>query len=231
MDASASATFVLVHGGGGSSWDWHLLVPHLAELGHDVIAVDLPIEDEANGIAEYADAVLAECAGRPNLAVAAHSFGGLVAPVVCSRTDAELLVMVAAMIPKPGETGNEWWSATGHDKLDVRMGTEQETIDTFFNDLPPELVAEAFEHERDQAGGFGDPSPLQAWPEVPTRYLLCRDDHCFPPAFARAHAAERLGVVADEIDGGHMVALSRPRELAERLHRYWIERDVDAVSD
>ncbi|MGB5951202.1 MAG: hypothetical protein WBG57_01675 [Ornithinimicrobium sp.] len=36
----------------------------------------------------------------------------------------------------------------------------------------------------------------------------------------RRHAHERLGIQADEIDGGHYVALSRPAELAERLSGY-----------
>ncbi len=31
---------------------------------------------------------------------------------------------------------------------------------------------------------------------------------------------ERLGIVPDEIDAGHCVALSRPKELAERLDAY-----------
>jgi hypothetical protein len=31
---------------------------------------------------------------------------------------------------------------------------------------------------------------------------------------------ERLGIVPDEIDGSHCVALSRPRELADRLEGY-----------
>ena len=31
---------------------------------------------------------------------------------------------------------------------------------------------------------------------------------------------ERLGITPDEIDGGHLVALSRPKELAQRLERY-----------
>ena len=41
-----------------------------------------------------------------------------------------------------------------------------------------------------------------------------------PAAWARRHARERLGIEADEIDGGHYVTLSRPRELAERLDLY-----------
>jgi pimeloyl-ACP methyl ester carboxylesterase len=55
---------------------------------------------------------------------------------------------------------------------------------------------------------------------VPTRYLLCRDDRMFPAAWARRHARERLDLQADEIDGGHYITLSRPRELAEQLAAY-----------
>ena len=44
----------------------------------------------------------------------------------------------------------------------------------------------------------------------------------FPAAFQRRVARERLGIEADEIAGGHMIALARPRELAERLVAYAI---------
>jgi pimeloyl-ACP methyl ester carboxylesterase len=43
------ATFALIHGGGGSSWDWHLVVPELRERGHEPVAVDLPCEDPSAG--------------------------------------------------------------------------------------------------------------------------------------------------------------------------------------
>lgn len=36
----------------------------------------------------------------------------------------------------------------------------------------------------------------------------------------RRVVAERLTIVADEIDGGHTIALSRPVELADRLEAY-----------
>ena len=52
----------------------------------------------------------------------------------------------------------------------------------------------------------------------------------FPAAWARRHARERLGIDADEVDGGHYITLSRPRELADRLDAYTIDRrtSVDA---
>src|SRR5262245_11778303 len=50
------AAFALIHGGGGSAWDWHLVVPELRGRGHDPVAVDLPSEDAAAGWTEYEDA-------------------------------------------------------------------------------------------------------------------------------------------------------------------------------
>jgi hypothetical protein len=50
--------------------------------------------------------------------------------------------------------------------------------------------------------------------------LVGRDDRLFPAAMQRRVARERLGIDADEIAGGHMLALSRPRELADRLEAY-----------
>jgi hypothetical protein len=42
----------------------------------------------------------------------------------------------------------------------------------------------------------------------------------FTAARLRRHARAGLGIEPDEIDGGHYVTLSRPRQLAERLHAY-----------
>ena len=64
---------------------------------------------------------------------------------------------------------------------------------------------------------MGEPWPLDAWPNVPTHVLLCHDDRLFPARFVRRVAHERLGITPDEIDGGHCAALSRPKELADRL--------------
>jgi pimeloyl-ACP methyl ester carboxylesterase len=206
-------TFALIHGGGGTSWDWHLVSPVLREHGHDPVAVDLPSEDASAGWWEYADAVVQAVDDRSDLVVVGHSLGGFTAPLVCARVPAELLVLVAAMIPSPGELFADWWTNAGYEE----SGYE----DVFYHDVPPKLAAEARRREREEdSKALQDPWPLEAWPDVPTRYLLCRDDRMFPAAWARRHARERLDLEADEIDGGHYVTLSRPRDLAERLAAY-----------
>ena len=207
------ATFVLIHGGGGSSWDWHLVVPELRERGHDPVAVDLPCEDTSAGWHEYVDVVVDALVERQNVVVVGHSLGGFTAPLVCARVDADVLVLVAGMIPAPGELFAEWWANTRYE------GGEYD--DVFYHDVPPELAKEAKRRERDETSkALQEPWPLEAWPDTPTKYLLCRDDRMFPAPWARRHARERLGIDADEIDGGHYVSISRPGELAGRLDAY-----------
>lgn len=75
--------------------------------------------------------------------------------------------------------------------------------------------------EPDQSGRpFDDPWPLTAWPDVPTRVLVGSEDRFFPPEFQARVAKERLGLDVELVPGGHLAALSRPRELAAvLLHR------------
>jgi hypothetical protein len=97
----------------------------------------------------------------------------------------------------------------------------EDAIALFYQDVPPELASEALRRSRTQSEArMEEPSPLEAWPNVATRVLLCRDDRLFPAAFLRRVARERLGLIPDEIDGGHTSALSRPKELTDRLLSY-----------
>jgi pimeloyl-ACP methyl ester carboxylesterase len=223
------ATYVLIHGAGDVGWYWHLVDGELRDRGHDVVAPDLPSEDESAGWSEYADAVIDAVGDRTDLVVVAQSLGGFTAPIVCDRVPVDLLVLVAAMVPVPGETGNEWWANSGYQQWVREHGDEDDDDDddeiaVFYQDVPPELAAEALSRGRDQADKpMIEPWPLAAWPDVPTRFLLCREDRVFPAEFFRGMVRERLGIIPDEIDGGHTPALSRPKELADRLEAYRTE--------
>ncbi len=67
------------------------------------------------------------------------------------------------------------------------------------------------------AAATGEPLPIEGRPELPTRYLLCREDRSFPPEWTRGMVRERLDIVPDEIDGAHCPFLSRPVDLAAYL--------------
>ncbi|WBB96468.1 hypothetical protein O7543_22710 [Solwaraspora sp. WMMA2080] len=90
--------------------------------------------------------------------------------------------------------------------------------------MPDDLAAEVLRRDRDQSGTpFGQPWPLPAWPDVPTRFVVCRDDRFFPAGFIRGLVAQRLGITPDEIGGGHLAALTHHRELADQLESYLLD--------
>ena len=144
---------------------------------------------------------------------------GFTAPLVCQRVPVRLLVLVAAMVPSPGESPGAWWANTGHTDEGVDAS---DPVTVFLHDLPPDVQAQAMQRgAREQSGTpFEKPWPLDAWPDVPTRFLLCRDDRFLPAPFMRRVVRDRLGITPDEMDGGHLPALARPQELVDRLEAY-----------
>jgi SAM-dependent methyltransferase len=216
------ATYALIHGGGDRAWAWHLVAAELRERGHDVVAVDMPSDDGA-GLWDYAGTVVDAVGERSEVIVVAHSLGGFSAPLVCAHRPVRLLVLLAAMVPNPGETVGEWWAETGY-----RSPGIDDPVALFYHDVDPALAREALAGERgESARAMSEPWPLAAWPAVPTRFLLCGDDRVFPADWLRGVVRERLGIEPDEMDGGHYPLLSRPRALVDRLEAY--RDDVDAA--
>jgi pimeloyl-ACP methyl ester carboxylesterase len=203
------ATFALIHGGGGSAWDWHLVLPELRKGGHEPVAVDLRYEDASAGWWEFADAVVRALGERQNVIVVSHSLGGFTAPLVCARVPVDLLVLVAKMIPSPGRALRRMVDERRLRGVGIRRRL-----------LPrrPELAAEAKGRERGETSkALREPWPRAAWPETPTRYLPCRDDRMFTARWARRHA-HRAPRHRGRRDGGRqLVMLSRPNEIAEHL--------------
>ncbi len=215
------STYVLIHGAGDAGWYWNLVEAELRARGHDVVAPDLPIEDDAATLADYADAVVDAIGDRTDCIAVAQSAGGYTAPIVCDRVPVELLVLVAAMIPAPGETAAEMFANTGY------VYPEQDdpsTLGVFYHDIELELAQEALARGRSQSETPGsEPWPLAKWPNVPVRAVIGRNDRLFPAEWMRQVINDRLGISPDELDCGHCIALARPKELADLLERYRLE--------
>jgi pimeloyl-ACP methyl ester carboxylesterase len=215
------ANYVLIHGAGGVGWNWHLVARELEQLGHETVAPDFPIDDETATLNDYA-AVLVRAVGTIERAiVVAHSFGGYTAPIVATRIPTDLIVLVAGMVPVPGES-----AADVFEHADFQREPQDDSSDFafFFHDVPHELALEAQSRGRDQAyRGLSDPFPLDAWPAVPTRAIIGTQDRMFPPWWLRKVTNDRLGITPDEIDAGHCIILAKPRELAQMLERYRVE--------
>ena len=229
------ATFVLVHGAGDAGWYWHLAEAELQARGHQTIAPDLPCDHRTASLDDYAGAVTEAAGGRPELVIVGQSYGAFTATLAASRLPARLLVLLAGMVPVPGETPGQWWDDTGYPaavqeqaSLDGGETGHEDPLVTYYNGVPRPLAEEAL-----RRGGRGEssavwdtPWPLDAWPDVPTKFILCREDRFFPAAFMRRLARQRLGIIPDEIPGGHCAALSHPRELSDLLVSYLAFEDV-----
>jgi pimeloyl-ACP methyl ester carboxylesterase len=205
------------------AWYWHRVVPLIRAVGHDAIAVDLPADDKRAGLAAYAETIISKIAGQNNVVLVVQSLAGFTAPLVCSRASVRSLLFVNAMIPRPGEKAGDWWETTGAVKARKETAvlrgysTEFDTGTYFLHDVPPNVLRNG-PPPRDQAEAvFKEPCHFERWPAIPIHVLAGSDDRFFPVEFQRTVARERLGLELEEISGGHLVALSNPLGLTERL--------------
>ncbi|MDF2747383.1 MAG: alpha/beta hydrolase [Propionibacteriaceae bacterium] len=221
-------TYVLIPGAGGTAQYWYRIAPILTDAGHHVAPLDLPNWPGAT-LADQAEAIVAAGAGADAVVLVSQSMGGFSAPLACDRLPISHLFLVNAMIPVPGETPGQWWDNTGqseavrsHDVTEGRNPDAGFDLYTYFlHDLPPDVI------EKITSGGDQEPADslfssvydLRRWPDVPTTVLAARDDRFFPYEFQHRVARERLGLIAEQIAGGHLCALSQPEGLAQRLLR------------
>jgi hypothetical protein len=156
------------------AWYWHRVVPLIRAAGPEPIAVDLPGDDRHAGLAAYADIVIRVIAERSNVILVAQSLAGFTAPLVCARAPVRMVVLVNAMIPKPGETAGAWWGATraaeAREQAAVRRGyaTEFDVGTYFLHDVPQDVLRAGPEQPREEAETvFGEPCRFERWPDNP----------------------------------------------------------------
>lgn len=227
-DFRVRPTFVLVPGAGGNAGYFQRLTPLLRDAGHPSVAVDLPNWAGAT-LADQADAIVAAGSNAESVVLVAQSMGGFSAPLACDRLPVARLVLVNAMIPTSGETAGAWWGNTGQPAAQraQEIGLGRDPADGFdpywhfLHDLAPAVIQllTASSEDNPAESLFEVTYPLGAWPAVPTQVLSGVDDRLFPYEFQRRVARTRLGLTAEPVPGGHLLALSQPEALAARLLR------------
>lgn len=221
--------YVLVPGAGGAAWYWHRVAAELDARGVPQVTVGLPAADPAAGLPAYANLIVEAASAFDDVVLVGTSLNAF----ATSRAAAEVphcsrLILLNAMVPAPGETAGEWGANTGagdaRRENDLREGRDPDAEFSddvyYFHDLSTDLVADSLAHDSDETEtALLDVWDLEAWPDVPTRVVISDGDRLFPAEFQRRVARERLGpdVEIVEVPGGHLAALSRPREVADAL--------------
>lgn len=197
------ASFSLVHGAWGGGWLWDLLRAELEGRGHVVHAPDLPCEDVAAGVEEYAAVVPAADV------VVGYSLGGLTIPLV----EAETHVFLTALVAGTGWDG-VFVAGFGQARVRDELGRSfyPEAADAARELQVPAEHTHLLSKLRPQAQFEVDPVAV----ERPS-YVVCTRDAVIRPDWQRHLARDVLGVEPLELDAGHSPMLERPRELAALL--------------
>ena len=225
--------FALVHGGAHGGWCWELLVPELEKRGHTAVAPDLPIESDAAGALENARVVVdAIPANEDDVVVVGHSLGGLTIPLVAELRPVRRLVYLGAQVPAPGMSNLEYLAtepeavifAGAENLAEGEIPDEEDQVVDwerakagFYHDVDDEVARHAWERFRHQSFTvITERTPLEVWPDVPSTYILLKEDRAVGQEWSRRRAKE-IGADLIEMDGSHSPFYSRPAELADVL--------------
>jgi pimeloyl-ACP methyl ester carboxylesterase len=227
-------TFALIHGAWGSGWHWATIPERLRDIGHDVVAPDLPCEDPGATFDDYAQVVLdaLSAARDDDVGVVGYSLGGHTAALVAARRPVRELIYLAAMIPEPGMSLNDQFARgdrmlfsdyiagiEGPDEAGISRWVDFDVYHrTSCHDCEEPTARERFARSRGQSiRPYGSPCSLTTHPRVPTRYLLCTEDGLMNNEFWRPALHERLDVEIVAIPGSHSPMVSRPEDLVDFL--------------
>jgi pimeloyl-ACP methyl ester carboxylesterase len=193
--------FSLVHGAWHGGWAWDRLREELEARGHRVEAPDLPCEDVAAGIAEYARVV------PPADVVVGHSLGGLTIPLVAAR----LRVYLCAFVPGV-DRSDPFVAGFGDARIRDELGRSYypDPSDAARDLQYPDDAAHLAQRLRRQA-----PVGLDAPCGGSALFVVCTRDAAISPDWQRG-AARAVGSSV-ELAAGHSPMLSHPRELADIL--------------
>jgi pimeloyl-ACP methyl ester carboxylesterase len=224
---STNATnIVLVHGGwaDGSSWSKVISILHEAghQVGHRVIAVQLPLHSLADDVATVKRAI--DLVGGPTILVG-HSYGGeVITNAGYNNPNVTGLVYIAAFAPDEGQSLSSFVDPATFPK------------DLFLVDsggfiyLNPEIFRENFAQDVDPAEAdlmaivqkpfnqsiFGEKSGPPTWKQLPIWYQISDADRMIPPDVQRMFA-ERMNATTLSLNTSHASYVSHPNEIAELI--------------
>jgi pimeloyl-ACP methyl ester carboxylesterase len=226
-----SLTFGLVHGSMHGAWCWDALRSELDDLGHNTVAMDLPIEDPEADLDDYAEVVIDSLKNVEDPVLVGASSGANVITRVAGLIAVNRLIYLCGSfypssmsaierssgeevkLPEKYLSGYEDSIITLPSGLTTMYPDDAETF--FYHDCSEAVANYAIGHLRMQWRSRNN-APQIEWPKVPQSSIVCRDDRVVNPEWSRV-VADKLGIEITELPGGHSPFLSRPRVLAETL--------------
>lgn len=232
---SEKARFLLVHGSCHGAWCWRDVIPALAGLGHEAVAIDLPAHggDRTPATAAtldlYADAILS--AIEAPVTLVGHSAAGYPITLAAERAPEKVtrLIYLCAYVPAPGMSMIDMRKAGPRQLLQGAVRADPGGVTytiapamapgSFYHDCPPEAVAYALprlcpEPILPQSTVL---PPLRNWPAVEKHYIICEDDHTIPPEYQATMAAGFAAGHVTSLPTGHSPFFTAPGALARRL--------------
>ena len=230
-------TYLLLHGAMRGAWLWDRTLPLIREQGNArVIAYDLPghgtrsTERASVTMSIYINDVVSFIKGQDlsDLILVGHSMSGIVISGVAESLPERVrhLVYLAAVVPRDNDALIDLLT---EERQKTLRGMEGKVTELFgsIDALRPNYFTDLHGDEQDLYLRQLTPQPfavffekilLKRFPElnIPKTYILGLRDTALPPSLTRGFA-ERLGVVPREVDAGHDMMVSRPKEVADIL--------------
>jgi pimeloyl-ACP methyl ester carboxylesterase len=222
-------TVVFVHGAFADSSSWTGVLERLQANNVQVVAAANPLRGISIDSA-YVASVFDQIEG-PVLAVG-HSYGGaVISNAATGARNVVGLVFVAAFAPEEGERLGEVTGTSKDSVLNSALvphqyptanGTATEfsidpakARDAFAADLSDKQAAIIGTIQRPVSElAFSEPSGVPAWKTLPSWAVVATSDRAAGTDVVRSHA-ERAGAAITEVDGSHVIMISKPEVVAE----------------
>ncbi len=235
---SGTSTFVLVHGGGHGGWCWQRLARELRRRGHEVYTPTLTgfgerrhLDAEGLTFDTFVTDIVSvlEYEDLTDVVLVGHSMGGVIVPRVAEVAPDRIraVVWMAAVVLDDDETLLEAVPQTPEIARAVVI-QDDGSVRTDANLMIQALLPDGTGPERDWVLSRHRPYPPMALTEpgrlsafkaldLATGYVLATLDCAIAPERARAFAGRLPGVRYAEVESGHDLMVTRPKEAADAL--------------
>jgi len=209
-------TVILVHGAFADGSGWGDVIPNLEKEGYNVIAVQNPLTSYADDVATTRRVIDAQSG---SVVLVGHSYGGaVITGAARGAANVRVLVYVTAFGPDAGENLQALLQ-----QYPSKIGTALVPDAAGFLYIDRSKFKEAFAgdvSERDlsvlsaaqkpiNSQTFGQVYEAPAWKDIPSFYLIAKNDQAINPDLQRMFA-ERMNATTREVESSHVPFVSQP---------------------